>query len=75
MSIPLCPYLTICILIFHLISYHTGSTPTPIFRGNFLVADHDQAIGLLNGFVLEERMYAVLSLDVLGQVSVSLWNR
>lgn len=53
----------------------TGSTPTPIFRGNFLVADHNQAIGLLNGFVLEEKMYGVLSLDVLGQVSVSLWNR
>jgi len=53
----------------------TGSTPTPIFKGNFLVSDHNQAIGLLNGFVLEERMYGVLSLDVLGQVTVSLWNR
>ena len=53
----------------------TGSNPTNIFRGNFLVTDHDQSIGLINGFVLEEKALSVLSLDVIGEVSVSLWNR
>lgn len=53
----------------------TGSSPTNIFRGNFLVTDHAQSIGLLNGFVLQEKALGVLSLDVIGEVSVSLWNR
>lgn len=44
----------------------TASEPTTAFRGNLLLADHEDGTPLINGFVLEQRLRGVLSLDLSG---------
>lgn len=44
-------------------------------QGNLLLQDHSIRIHLSNGFVLDTRVLGVLSLDLSGSISISLWNR
>lgn len=53
----------------------TASEPTTAYRGNLLMADHEDGTGLINGFILEQRLRGVLSLDLSGEIQISLWNR
>lgn len=53
----------------------TASEPTPVFRANLLLADYADIRPLINGFLVEQHLGGVLSLDLTGEVQVSLWNR
>lgn len=53
----------------------TVSEPTSAFNGNLLLIDHDEGYPLISGFVAEQQMRGVLSIDVSGQASVSIWHR
>lgn len=53
----------------------TGSEPMTAYRANLLIADHDEGYPLINGFLVEQRHKSVLSLDLSGEIQVSLWNR
>lgn len=53
----------------------TASEPTTAYRGNLLMADHEDGMALINGFILEQRLRGVLSLDLSGEIQISLWNR
>lgn len=54
----------------------TASEPTTAYNGNLLLIDHDEGYPLITGFVAEQRMRGLLSIDVSGQVKVSiLWSK
>lgn len=53
----------------------TASEPTTVFNGNMLLIDHDEGYPLISGFVAEQQMRAVLSIDVDGSIQISMWNR
>lgn len=54
----------------------TASEPTTAFNGDLILIDHDEGYPLISGFVAEQQMRGVLSIDVSGRVKVSwLWNR
>lgn len=53
----------------------TASEPTPVFNNNLLLIDHEEGYPLISGFVAEQQMRGVLSIDVQGQVSVSIWYK
>lgn len=53
----------------------TASEPTTAFSGNLLLIDHEEGYPLISGFVAEQQMRGVLSIDVSGKVKISLWHR
>lgn len=53
----------------------TASEPTTAFNGDLLLIDHDEGYPLISGFVSEQQMRGVLSIDVTGNVKISLWHR
>lgn len=53
----------------------TASEPTTAFNGNLLLIDHEEGYPLISGFVAEQQMRGVLSIDVSGKVKISLWHR
>lgn len=53
----------------------TGSEPTPALQGNLLLMDHYQYVALLNGLIVDLKLQGALSLDLIGSVQISLWNR
>lgn len=52
-----------------------ASEPTPVFRSNLLLADYTDIRPLVSGLLVEQSLKGVLSLDLTGEVQVSLWNR
>lgn len=52
-----------------------ASEPTPVFRSNLLLADYADIRPLVSGLLVEQSLKGVLSLDLTGEVQVSLWNR
>lgn len=53
----------------------TASEPTTVFNGNLLLIDHLEGYPLISGFVAEQQMRGVLSIDVTGSVKISIWHR
>ncbi|KAI1285814.1 Microsomal triglyceride transfer protein large subunit [Halotydeus destructor] len=53
----------------------TGSEPMSAYRANLLLIDTDEGYPLINGFMAEHKLKGVVSLDLTGEASVSLWNR
>jgi len=53
----------------------TASEPTTVLKGDLLLIDHQESYPLIGGFVVEQQMHGVLSLDVTGQVEISIWHR
>lgn len=53
----------------------TASEPTTAFDGNLLVSDYQNGLRLINGFTLEQQMRGVLSLELTGEIQISIWNR
>ena len=59
-----------------LIWHRTASEPTTAFNGNLLLIDHEEGYPLISGFVAEQQMRGVLSIDVFGHIQVSwFWNK
>ena len=52
-----------------------ASEPAPVFRANLLLADYQDIRPLINGFLVEQSLKGILSIDLSGEVQVSLWNR
>lgn len=59
--------------------YNKGTAsdhPLTAFNGDLLLIDHDEGYPLISGFVAEQQMRGVLSIDVSGQIKVSIfWSR
>lgn len=53
----------------------TASEPTTAFNGNLLLIDHEEGYPLISGFVAEQQMRGVLSIDVTGKVEISIWYK
>lgn len=53
----------------------TASEPTTAYRANLLLADHQDSTSLINGFVVSQKIRGVLSLDLSGEIQISMWNR
>lgn len=53
----------------------TASEPTTAFNGGLLLIDHEEGYPLISGFVAEQQMRGVLSIDVSGKIKISIWNR
>lgn len=53
----------------------TGSESTPVFRSNLLLADYFDVVPLINGFLVEQRLKGMFSLDLKGEVQISIWSR
>lgn len=53
----------------------TASSPTTALRGNFIISDYEEGLPLINGFILDQKLRGVLSLDLSGSIEVSLWSR
>lgn len=52
-----------------------ASDPTSVFRGNLFIADYLELRPLINGFLVEQSLMGVFSVDLTGEIQVSLWNR
>lgn len=48
---------------------------TSALQGNLLLQDHSKRVHLINGLVLDTAAMGVLSMDLSGSISISLWNR
>uniref|UniRef100_A0A6G1S7F0 Microsomal triglyceride transfer protein large subunit n=1 Tax=Aceria tosichella TaxID=561515 RepID=A0A6G1S7F0_9ACAR len=56
--------------------HQTASKPTTAFNGNLLLMDHQEGYPLISGFVAEQQMRGVLSIDVSGWITVSwFWKK
>ncbi|XP_054166757.1 microsomal triglyceride transfer protein-like isoform X2 [Oppia nitens] len=53
----------------------TASDPTNAFQGNLLLADYWSSQPLINGFMVDQKLRGILSLDLSGEIQISLWNR
>lgn len=53
----------------------SASDPTPAYTATSLLHDHQESIQLQNGATVNIRMNSAISIDLNGQVQVSLWNR
>lgn len=53
----------------------TGSEPTSVFRANLLLADYLDVKPLINGFLVEQTLKGVFSIDLNGEIQISIWNR
>ncbi|CAL1527449.1 unnamed protein product [Lymnaea stagnalis] len=56
-------------------AWNAPSELTSALQGNLLLQDHSQRIHLSNGLVLNTQVLGVLSMDLSGLISISLWNR
>ncbi|BFZ02912.1 hypothetical protein BsWGS_05951 [Bradybaena similaris] len=56
-------------------AWNAPSELTSALQGNLLLQDHSQRIHLSNGLILNTKVLGVLSLDLSGYISISLWNR
>ncbi|KAH9508416.1 hypothetical protein Btru_055188 [Bulinus truncatus] len=56
-------------------AWNAPSELTSALQANVLLQDHSQRIHLSNGLVLDTQVLGVLSFDLSGFVSISLWNR
>uniref|UniRef100_A0A2C9LD41 Vitellogenin domain-containing protein n=1 Tax=Biomphalaria glabrata TaxID=6526 RepID=A0A2C9LD41_BIOGL len=56
-------------------AWNAPSELTSALQANVLLQDHSQRIHLSNGLVLDTEVKGVLSFDLSGFVSISLWNR
>lgn len=52
-----------------------GSEPTSVFRANLLLADYLDVKPLINGFLVEQTLKGVFSIDLNGEIQISIWNR
>lgn len=53
----------------------TGSEPTSVYRSNLLLADYFEVRPLINGFLLEQSFKGVFSINLLGEIQISIWSR
>jgi microsomal triglyceride transfer protein large subunit len=53
-------------------SHITFGTSKTVFQGNLLISDHEDNTPLINGFVVNQRLRGVLSLDLSGEISGNL---
>uniref|UniRef100_A0A336LXJ6 CSON003735 protein n=1 Tax=Culicoides sonorensis TaxID=179676 RepID=A0A336LXJ6_CULSO len=53
----------------------TASEPTPAYQAISTLQDHEEIIRLQNGAHLEISALGAVSIDLNGQISISLWNR
>lgn len=53
----------------------TASNPTPAYQAITLLQDHEENIRLQNGAHLELSVLGGVSVNLNGQISISLWNR
>ncbi|KPM06676.1 hypothetical protein QR98_0051540 [Sarcoptes scabiei] len=53
----------------------SASEPTPVFRANLLLADYFDIKPLINGFLVEQSLKGIFSLNLKGEIQISLWNR
>ena len=52
-----------------------ASEPTSVFRANLLTADYLEVRPLINGFLVEQSLKGIFSINLKGEIQVSLWNR
>lgn len=55
--------------------WNAPSELTSALQGNLLLQDHSQRVHLGNGLIISIEVLGVLSMDLSGYVSISLWNR
>lgn len=55
--------------------WNAPSDLTSALQGNLLLQDHSQRVHLSNGLIVSVDVLGVLSMDLSGYVSISLWNR
>ncbi|KAL8616969.1 hypothetical protein ACOMHN_041887 [Nucella lapillus] len=55
--------------------WNAPSDLTSALQGNLLLQDHSQRVHLSNGLVVSVDVVGVLSMDLSGYVSISLWSR
>jgi microsomal triglyceride transfer protein large subunit len=53
----------------------TGTDRTPIIQGIFQMIEHLEYVPLSNGFIAEMILKGMFSLDIAGQLEMSLWNK
>ncbi|KAG4073104.1 hypothetical protein HA402_009523 [Bradysia odoriphaga] len=53
----------------------TASEPTPAYTATSLLHDHEEILRLQNGASLRVNVLGALSIDLNGQVQLSLWNK
>lgn len=53
----------------------TGSDKTPAYQAAGLLYDHQDSLPLQTGVVAELSLTGAVSIDLSGQVQISLWNR
>lgn len=53
----------------------TASDPTPAYQATTLFFDHRFEVPLLSGFTVQFDILTAISIDLNGQVTLSLWNR
>lgn len=53
----------------------TASEPTPAYTATTLLHDHEEILRLQNGVSLRINVLGALSIDLNGQVQLSLWNK
>lgn len=53
----------------------TASDPTPAYTATTILHDHEQILRLQNGASLRVNVVGALSIDLNGQIQLSLWNR
>ncbi|XP_063698675.1 microsomal triacylglycerol transfer protein-like [Culicoides brevitarsis] len=53
----------------------TASEPTPAYQAISTLQDHEEVIRLHNGAHLEVSAMGAVSIDLNGQIAISLWNR
>ncbi|GFS09183.1 microsomal triglyceride transfer protein large subunit [Elysia marginata] len=56
-------------------AWNAPSELTSALQGNLLLQDHSKRVHLVNGLVLDTAAMGVLSIDLSGSISISLWNR
>lgn len=53
----------------------TASEKTPAYQGMTVLQDHSQKIPLQNGAILDLSVNGAISVDLNGQIEISLWSR
>lgn len=53
----------------------TASEPTTAYKATSILHDHQESVLLQNGATINIRVNSALSIDLNGQVQLSLWNR
>ena len=53
----------------------TAAAPMTVYRGNLLLADHEDSMPLINGFIMKQKLTGVASVDLSGSIDVSIFYR